>query len=84
MSKHTHRSTKGLHAVGLVGAYCIGASALITGQYWYLLAAPMTAYSFAFSAHFWIEHNTPETFEHPLLSLAGDHVMVWKLLRGEL
>jgi hypothetical protein len=84
LALHTHKLTKVMHAVGLLAAYFTGFCALIRGQYWYLAAAPMIGYGFAFSAHFWVEHNKPASFTHPVLSFMADHLMLWKLLKGEI
>jgi hypothetical protein len=84
LSLHTHELTRLMHFWGLLIAYCIGFAALVRGQYWYLAAAPMVAYGFAFSGHFWIEHNKPASFKHPVLSLMADHLMAWKLYKGEI
>lgn len=82
LSAHKKKATRVVHAIGLVLAYIFGCSAIISHRYWYLAACPMVAYSFAWSAHFWIEGNVPETFKHPLLSIVCDHAMVTTLIFG--
>jgi hypothetical protein len=65
---HARPQTRVLHAIG---------STL-------LLAAPVIGYSFAWYGHFFVEHNRPATFGHPLYSLAADYVMVWKMITGRM
>ncbi len=80
---HSKRSTRLLHAVGSVLALtCLVLAA--TRSPWFLLVAPLVGYSFAWYAHFFVQHNRPATFGHPFYSLAADYVMVWKMATGTL
>lgn len=49
---------------------------------WWLLAAPVAGYGFAWLGHFLFEKNKPATFKYPLYSLMGDWVMFGDILRG--
>lgn len=40
------------------------------------LLPPIVAYSFAWAAHFFVEHNRPATFIYPTFSLMGDFLML--------
>ena len=58
--------------------------AVITRDWWWLLAAPIIGYGFAWIAHFFVEGNRPETFGHPFWSLASDFRMLALWLSGRL
>ena len=45
---------------------------------------PLTGYGFAWVGHFFIEKNRPATFTYPFYSLAGDFVMFWDILTGQI
>ena len=56
----------------------------ITGNPWWILAALLCGYGFAWIGHFFFEHNRPATFRHPLWSLMGDWVMYADIVRGRI
>jgi hypothetical protein len=58
------------------------ATAIVTGNAWWLLAALVCGYGFAWVGHFFFEKNRPATFRHPFYSFAGDWVMFADILRG--
>jgi hypothetical protein len=78
---HSQPLTRVMHAIGstlALAAVVLG----ITVNPWFFLAAPIVGYTFAWTSHFFIEHNKPATFGHPFWSLAADYVMLWKTLTG--
>ena len=80
---HARPRTRLLHAIGSILALgCIVAA--FTTSAWFFLAAPLIGYTFAWYAHFFVEHNKPATFGHPFYSLAADYVMLWKIVTGKM
>jgi hypothetical protein len=78
---HSQPLTRLMHAIGSTFALvCIALG--ITVSAWFFLAAPVIGYAFAWTSHFFIEHNKPATFGHPFWSLAADYVMLWKTVTG--
>jgi hypothetical protein len=80
---HAKRGTRVLHAIGSVLALCaVAAAALVNG--WFLVAAPLIGYGFAWYGHFFVEGNKPATFGHPFYSLAADYRMLYLTLTGRM
>jgi len=81
---HARPATRGLHYVGSLLALAVIVLAVTTQHWWWLIAAPVIGYAFAWIAHFFVEGNRPETFGHPLWSLASDFRMFSLALTGRL
>jgi hypothetical protein len=73
---HSNPRTRALHYIGSVLAVATLAVAIVTLNWRGLIAAPLIGYSFAWTAHFAIERNRPETFGHPFWSLFSDYRML--------
>jgi hypothetical protein len=83
LSEHWKPSTRALH---FVGTACVGACLLLAlfSSPWWLLAAPLAGYTFAWVGHFFVERNRPATFTYPLWSLRGDFRMFRLMALGRL
>lgn len=81
---HGKPQTRILHYCGSLLALCALALAIVTGDWVWILAAPLVGYGFAWTAHFGVEHNRPETFGHPFWSLLSDYRMLVLFLTGRL
>lgn len=80
---HSKRATRALHAIGSILALVMVALAIAVNP-WFLAAAPLIGYGFAWYAHFFVEGNRPATFGHPFWSLAADYRMLWLVLTGRM
>ncbi|WP_105104252.1 DUF962 domain-containing protein [Microbulbifer pacificus] len=84
LKEHSNLTCRRLHFVGTSLVIALLATALLTGQWWYLAALPVAGYGFAWVGHFFFEHNRPATFKHPLYSLWGDFVMYKDMWLGNI
>jgi hypothetical protein len=71
---HSSATTRLLHYIGSL--LVIVALVLGVHDWRWLIAAPIVGYAFAWTAHFAIEGNRPETFGHPVWSLISDYRML--------
>lgn len=82
---HSKPRTRALHAIGSVLAILSLVLVLaLSLSLWFLLAAPIVGYAFAWYAHFFVEHNKPATFGHPFYSLAADYRMLFLMMAGRM
>ena len=81
--QHASPGTRVLHAIGSVLALVMFALAFVVSL-WFLVAAPLVGYAFAWYAHFFVEHNKPATFGHPFYSLAADYRMLFLMMAGRM
>jgi hypothetical protein len=82
LSEHRHPVSRRLHVIGTSLAVVLIATALFTANPWWLLAALLQGYAFAWVGHFFFEHNRPATFSYPLFSFLGDWRMWWEVVSG--
>lgn len=80
---HSKPRTRLLHAIGSVLAVVFAGLAFAV-DLWFLAAAPVVGYGFAWYAHFFVEGNKPATFGHPLWSLAADYRMLFLMMAGKM
>src|SRR5438874_12164850 len=80
---HSRPRTRLLHAVGSILAVVILGISLAISR-WLLITIPIVGYSFAWYAHFFVEHNRPATFGHPFYSLAADYRMLFLMMAGRM
>ena len=82
LSEHAHPVSRRLHFIGSCGVLVLVGVALWQRNPWWLLAALVCGYGFAWVGHFFFEKNRPATFRHPLYSFLGDWVMFKDILTG--
>jgi hypothetical protein len=83
VAQHRHPVTQGLHFAGTTLVLgCLAAAAVVSP--WWLLAAPVAGYGFAWTGHFFFERNRPATFTYPWWSLRGDFRMFRLILLGRM
>ncbi len=84
LGAHRDPRTRGLHYVGTSLALTALAGAAATRDWRWLPAAPVLGYAFAWTGHVVFERNRPQTFGHPLWSLASDLRMLGLFVSGRL
>ncbi len=84
LAAHADPRTRALHYLGT--SLAVAALALAAGRrdWRWLIVAPIVGYALAWVGHFVFEKNRPETFGHPLWSLASDLRMLGLFLSGRL
>ena len=80
LSEHQNTTSRRLHVLGTSLALGSIMLALASQNAWWLLAALVQGYAFAWVGHFFFEHNRPATFQHPLYSLMGDWRLWWEVI----
>jgi hypothetical protein len=82
--EHSRPATRALHAAGTITSTALVVALVSTGRWVWLPAALVVGYAFAWAAHFFVEHNRPATFKHPLWSFMADYKMVALMLTGRM
>ncbi|MCI0339375.1 MAG: DUF962 domain-containing protein [Acidobacteria bacterium] len=82
--EHSRPGCRLLHFIGSsAGLICLIVS-LFTGKLWLILLGLLIGYGFAWTGHFFIEHNKPATFKYPLWSFISDWKMWSLMLTGQM
>jgi hypothetical protein len=81
---HRQLATRIFHTVGTLSGWSLLIAAIVLRRPWLVLAAVAVPYAFAWFSHFFVEHNRPATFGHPLLSWLADQKMVAMVLAGKM
>jgi hypothetical protein len=84
VAEHSRPGTRALHAVGTITSTALLVALLINGKWWWLPLAFVIGYGAAWIGHFFVEHNRPATFRHPLWSFLADYKMVALILTGRM
>ena len=84
LSEHKNLTCRRLHFIGSTLILVLLAYTLMTGQWMLLWLLPVLGYGFAWSGHFFFEHNKPATFKYPFYSLLGDWIMFKDILLGNI
>jgi len=84
VGEHGRAGTRLLHAAGLAGAMVCAAAGLVTGNVWWLAAAPVVGYGLAWTGHAVIERNIPASFRFPVWSFIGDIQMFALMCLGRM
>jgi len=84
LQEHVNRTNRALHFIGSTLVLLLVGWCAWSGQWPWLLLAPLCGYGFAWAGHFFFEKNRPATFTYPLYSFAGDWVMWKDLLTGKI
>ena len=84
LGEHANRTCRRLHFIGSSLTLGCLAALLLTGQWFWLPAAFVCGYGFAWVGHFAFEKNRPATFRHPLYSFVSDWIMYKDILTGKI
>jgi len=81
---HSQPATRVFHSVGTLAGWGMVLAAILLRKWWLIIVALAVPYALAWSSHFFVEHNRPATFGHPLWSWAADQKMVAMVLAGKM
>jgi len=84
LAEHSRPATRALHAAGTILSLALLVALVVAHKWAWLPLALVVGYGFAWVGHFFVEHNRPATFQHPLWSFLGDYKMLALMLTGRL
>jgi len=84
LSEHANRTCRRLHFAGSSLSLICVATAIFSSNAWWLLAALLAGYGFAWVGHFGFEKNRPASFKRPLYSFMGDWAMYRDIWLGRI
>jgi hypothetical protein len=84
LGEHCRAGTKALHFIGTTGALTLIVLAVLLQAWPLAVASLLCDYGFAWTGHFFVEHNRPATFQYPFWSLAADWKMWGMILTGRM
>ena len=80
---HRQVATRIFHTIGTLAGWTLLISGILLRRPWWILAALVVPYALAWFSHFFVEHNRPATFGHPLWSWLADQRMVALVVSGK-
>jgi hypothetical protein len=81
---HRQPVTRGFHLIGTLLGWLLVILVIVLRNAWLVAAALVVPYALAWVSHFFVEHNRPATFAHPLWSWLADQKMVALMLVGKM
>jgi len=81
---HSKPATQVIHCAGTIFGWMLLGGAIATRRWWWIALALIVGYAFAWTSHFFVEHNKPATFEHPLWSWWADQRMMFLTFVGRM
>lgn len=84
LREHSRLLTRRLHFAGTSLSLLAALLALPLHLPWLFGVALVQGYAWAWVGHFFVEHNRPATFQHPLWSFAADFKMLGCFVTGTL
>lgn len=84
LREHRRAATRRIHVLGTGAGLFLLAGAVLNRDWRLAVAALAIGYGAAWLSHALIERNTPQTFRHPVWSLASDVRMSWLYVTGGL
>ena len=83
LHEHSNFTNRVLHFIGSAIALGWLGYAIYARNAWFVLAALVSGYAFAWIGHFFVEKNRPATFTYPLWSLRGDVTLFFEVCLGK-